>query len=84
MGACCVRYRNRCAHSSVVLTHLNAVLGTNPLPPTKVNVYKAGDFVVSLKAGAFFGEQALLTNSVRNATIKVRRVALRLVITVPS
>lgn len=37
----------------------------------KVEVYKGDAFVVTLKQGAFFGEQALLTKSRRNATIKV-------------
>jgi len=36
-----------------------------------VEVYKNNEFVVTLKAGNFFGEQALLTNHKRNATIKV-------------
>jgi len=41
----------------------------------KVEVYKGDQFVVTLKKGSFFGEQALLTHAKRNATIRTPKNA---------
>jgi len=40
-----------------------------------VNVYKSGEMVAELKEGDFFGEMALLGDSIRTATVKIKEAA---------
>lgn len=40
-----------------------------------VSIYKAGELIAELKEGDFFGEMALLGDSVRNATVKIKEQA---------